>query len=201
MKRLRNRQLRASRGALAMTGLLLASSAVLGLLLSTNVIDSYGSWLDSDTPVLNRNARQFLNAHELWTRGVVVATGLLLIVIGTMWLRAQIPPIRHQENNHFENSDTDLAGSNTVTGRALARALETDLERSDLIDRARAEFRTDDNLLRLRLDIDDTASIDEILDTVVNPAVDRITIVAELGTQPTLQIDLRPLAVTTARVH
>ncbi len=201
MKRLRNRQLRASRFVLAIIGLVLVTSSVLGLSLSTNVVDRYGSWLDSDAPVLNRTAREFLDTHELWTRTAVVAAGLLLILIGTVWLRAQIPPTRHQEDNHFENPDTDLVGSNVVTGRALARALETDLERSDLIGRARAEFRTDDNLLRLRLDIDETASIDEILDTVVHPAVDRITTVSELGTKPRLQIDLRPLAVETARVQ
>ena len=201
MKRLRNRQLRASRGVLAVTGLILAGIAVLGLLLSTNIVDGYGSWFEADAPVLNPSARQSLDANVLLAQGVAAAAGLLLIAIGVVWLRAQIPPIRHQEDNRFDNPDTDVVGTNTITGSALAHALETDLQRSDVIDRARAEFRTDDNLLRLRLDIDDTASIDEILDTVVDPAVDRITIVAELGTKPTLQIDLRPLAVTTARVH
>lgn len=201
MKRIRNRQLRTSRTLLAFTGLVLLGISALGLLLSRGAVDRYGSGLDSDTSVLNRIGARYLDSHQLPVQGIVVAVGVLLIAIGAGWLRQQIPPTRHKEDNHFDNPDKELAGTNIVAGGALAHALEMDLERSDAIKRARAEFRTDDNLLRLRLDIDDTASIDTIMDAVVMPAIERITSVAELGTTPKLQIDLRPLSVTTQRVH
>ena len=201
MKRLRNRQVRASRIMLAATGLVLLALSSLARLLSTGAVDRYGSRLDSDTVVLNDDALRFFDAHRLGLQGIVFAGGVMAAALGVRWLLHQIPPIRHQEDNEFANPDSDLPGSNTVAGGALAHALEADLERSDAVTRARAEFRTGDNVLRLRLDVDEKANVDTLLDAVVTPAIERITHVAELGAALVVQIDLRPLSVTPSRVR
>ncbi len=195
-----DRRLRGHRAALVVVGVLLAAVAVAGLLLSTEAIGGIGDSLDADTAVLNDDGLTFVIDHRFVLQLVGFVVGVVLVWIGLSWLRHQIPRTRrHQQDNVFETPE-HTPGRNTVRGGALAMALEDDLERSRHIRRARAEFRTTDDLLRLRLDVDDDTDVATILRSSVDPAIDRITTVAELPRRPDVQIDLRPLEPAGDRV-
>jgi hypothetical protein len=49
--------------------------------------------------------------------------------------------------------------------------------------------------VRIRLDVDEDAPVDEILATVVDPALARVVTVAGLPTTPRVEADIRPVAV------
>jgi hypothetical protein len=194
MKRIRDHQLATSRALLVIVGLILLAGAILAALLATKTIDRVGDSLDAHTAVLNAHGRRLFDDHQLAFQLAALTLGLLLVAVGLLWLRDQIPPHRHQEDTTVDNPDPDIAGQNTVGGGALAHALEQDLERSSHIQRARAELRPDEGLIRLRLDIDDESSVDEIVTAVIDPAVKRFATVAEFWTRPHVETDLRPVA-------
>jgi hypothetical protein len=194
MKRIRNRQLRTSRILLVVVGSVLLALGTLGVLLATQAIDRLGEPIDAESSLLNDSGRRLLGDDRLAFQLGAVAVALMLIAIGIFWLKNQIPPIRHQDDNEFKNPDPDHPGRNTVRGDALAHALEAHLELAEPVQRARAEFRTDADLVRLRLDVDETTPLDEILSGVVDPAIDRVTTVAELDQRPAVETDLRPVA-------
>jgi len=200
MKRIRNRQLTVSRVFLIVVGAVLLAGAVIAGLLATGATDHLGNALDADTALLNADGLRLLYVHRLAFQFLALGIGLLLIVVGLIWLRNQIPPHRHQEDHSVETQSSDLAGRNTVAGGALARALENDLARHPQVERARAEFRGEEGVVRLRLDIDDDSSADEVVRTVVEPAIDRVTTVAELPARPNVQIDMRPVSSSVSRV-
>jgi len=160
MKRLRNRQLRTSRILLVVVGTVLLALGSFGLLLATKAIDRLGKSINADSSLLNESGRRLLADDRLAFQLGAVAVALVLIAIGIFWLRNQIPPIRHQDDNEFENPDPDHPGRNTVRGGALAQALEAHLELAEPVHRARAEFRTDADLIRLRLDVDETTPVE-----------------------------------------
>jgi hypothetical protein len=196
VKRIRNRQLRTSRILLIITGSLLVALGVLGLLLATKTIDQISNPVDAQRALLNDDGRRLLSDHQLAFQIGALVVALVLIVTGVVWLRNQIPPIRHQEDNDFDNPDPENPGRNIVRGGALAHALEAHLETSEPVQRARAEFRTNDDLIRLRLDVDETVPLEEILNGIVNPAIERITAVAELEHRPSVETDVRPVAAS-----
>jgi hypothetical protein len=200
MKRIRNRQLAISRTFLIVVGAVLLAGAVIAGLLATGTVDHLGNALDSDTALLNADGLRLLYVHPRAFQFAVLGIGVLLIVVGIVWLKNQIPPHRRQEDHSVETQESEVAGRNTVAGGALAHALENDLARSPYVERARAEFRGEEGVVRLRLDIDDDSSADEIVHTVVAPAVDRVTTVAELPGRPSVQIDLRPVSSSVSRV-
>jgi hypothetical protein len=194
MKRIRDHQLATSRALLVIVGLILLAGAVLGTLLATKTVDRVGDPLDAHTAVLNADGRRLFADHQLAFQLAALVAGLLLLAVGVLWLKMQIPPHRHQEDATFDNPDADVAGRNTIDGGALSHAFERDLERSSHIRRARAELRPDDGLIRLRLDIDEESSVDEIVTAAIDPAVARLVIVAEFEIRPRLETDLRPVA-------
>jgi hypothetical protein len=196
MKRIRNRQLTFSRTLLLVVGLILLGGAILVGLLATKIVDRYGEALDAHTAILNDHGYRLLKDHELLFQIGAVLVGAVLVTVGIVWLTNQIPPHRHHEDHVFDNPDPAIAGRNTVAGDALAHALEADLERSPAVERARVEFRTDADLVRLRLDVAEDVAVEDIMANVVTPAIDRITTVAELPARPQLQADLRPVGAT-----
>lgn len=200
MKRIRDHQLATSRALLVIVGLILLAGAVLAALLASKAIDRVGDSLDARTALLNAHGRRLLDDHQLTFQLAALVVGLLLLAVGVLWLRNQIPPHRHQEDTIFDNPDPDIVGRNTIGSGALAHAFEQDLERSSHIRRARAELRPDDGLIRLRLDIDDQSSVDEIVTAVIGPAVERLVTVAEFWTRPQLETDLRPVASPARRL-
>lgn len=193
MKRLRNRQLGASRAILTVIGLVVLALSVLGLLLATGAVDRLTRYAVADQPVLDPALRRLLADHTLAAQLIGAAAALVLIAIGLAWLRLQVPPIRRQEDVHPANADPVHPGHNVLRGRALAQALEDDLETDQRIRRAQAELRHDGELVRLRLDVADDSTSGGVLDEVVSPAIDRLATVAGLPARPEVQIDLRPV--------
>lgn len=193
MKRLRSRQLRASRLVLTVLGLALIAISGAGLVLSFGVVDRLADPLDAGTPVWNDVGRQLVVDQQLaWQLGVAGA-GVLLVVIGLSWLAQQIPPTRHHQDLELAKGDSNIAGSSTLAGSAVAAAFEEDLERSRCIERARVEFRRD-GPVRVRLDVVEDHPVDELLDEVVTPAFDRLVRVGGIDPRPDLVIDLRLVA-------
>lgn len=193
MKRLRNRQLNASRALLAVTGLIVTALAVLGLLLTTNAVANLTRYARADEPVLNPALRRLVTDHTVAAPVTGAVVALVLVATGLVWLRLQIPPIRRQADVHPPNADAVHPGHNVARGRAMARALTDDLETAPTIHRAQVELAHDANLVRLRLDVADDAPTTGILDDVVLPAVDRLATVAGLPQRPELEVDLRPV--------
>ena len=124
MKRLRNRQLTRSRVLLFVVGVTLTAVGVLGLLLTADRVTQVTNWFDRRAPLLNSNLDQSLADHRLTYQLVALAVAVVCIVVGFWWLRSQIPPIRHHQDNEFPNNAADVAGRNVVAGGALAAAME-----------------------------------------------------------------------------
>jgi hypothetical protein len=195
MKRIRDRQLRTSRALLVVTGTILLVGAAIAGLLAAKLVDRIGRPLDARTVLLNAHGRQLLHEHQLGFQLGALVVGIVLIVVGASWLRQQVPPMRRHEDTPLEISDAEVDGRNMIAGDALAHALESDLERSPHIARARAELQTGSEVVRLRLDIDEDTPMHEIITTVVDPAVARVVTVAELSTPPRVETEVRPVAV------
>ena len=199
MKRLRSRQLRVSRLLLVLVGLILVALSATGLLLSTESVDQLADPLVPGTAVWNDAGQQLVREHQLAWQVGVLAVSVLLILIGISWLQQQIPPIRHHDDLDLPDAAipvparSPVPGSSTLAGGAAAAAFEEDLASSRHIERARAEFH-DRGPLRIRLDVADDVAVDEVLDGVVAPAVDRLVRVCGLESRPELVIDLRPVA-------
>jgi hypothetical protein len=101
--------------------------------------------------------------------------------------------VRHQEDLRLLSGEPTVPGVDVIRGGAWAQVLEDELERSEWVSHARCQFLSDHNVIRLRLDVAETIPVDELLSTVVDPAVDRLTAVASLPRRPPVQIDLRPV--------
>jgi hypothetical protein len=195
MKRIRDRQLRTSRCLLVVIGLALLTAAVIGALLAGKVIHGIGRPLNSRTALLNVSGMRLLRRHQLTFQLVAVLVALALIGLGITWLRRQIPPVRHHEDTPLDITDARVDGRNMIAGDALARALETDLEQSPYITRARAEVQTASEIVRLRLDVDEEMPVGRIIATVVEPAIARVATVAELVGRPRVETDIRLVRV------
>ena len=80
-----------------------------------------------------------LDEHQLaWQLGAA-AVGLLLVILGLVWLRHQLPTRRHLHDTTLDVHD-DTPGTTIVDGRAFANAFEADVRRHpDVLD-ARADM-------------------------------------------------------------
>ena len=181
---------RGDRIALALIGALLTTGAVLALLVSTGAIQTLGPYIDRDEPIFNPRLDTALDDHQLaWQLGAV-AVGLLLAILGLAWLRHQLPTRRHLHETTLDVHD-DTPGTTTVEGRALANAFEADVRRHpDVLD-ARADMLLDRGVVRVRLTAADDVNVERVVSDAVQPAVARLTAVADLANQPKPEIDVR----------
>jgi hypothetical protein len=181
---------RGDRIALALIGALLTTAAILALLVATGAIESLGPYVDRDEPILNPRLDTALDDHQLaWQLGTV-AVGLLLVILGLVWLRHQLPTRRHLHDTTLDVHD-DTPGSTIVDGRALANAFEADVRRHpDVLD-ARADMLLDQGVVRVRLTAADDVDIERLVSDAVQPAVAHLTTVADLATPPKPEIDVR----------
>jgi hypothetical protein len=181
---------RGDRIALALIGALLTTAAVLALLVATGAIQTLGPYVDRDEPILNPRLDTALDDHQLWWQLGAVAVGLLLVILGLVWLRRQLPTRRHLHDTTLDVHD-DTPGNTTVDGRALANAFEADVRRHpDVLD-ARADVLLDRGVVRVRLTAADDVSVERVVSDAVQPAVARLTAVADLANQPKPEIDVR----------
>jgi hypothetical protein len=181
---------RGDRIALALIGALLTTAAVLALLIATGAIQSLGPYVDRDEPILNSRLDTALDEHQLaWQLGTA-AGGLLLVILGLVWLRHQLPTRRHLHDTTLDVHD-DTPGNTIVDGRAFANAFEADVRRHpDVLD-ARADMLLDHGVVRVRLTAADDVDIERLVSDAVRPAVTRLTTVADLATPPKPEIDVR----------
>ena len=191
MKRRRNRQLAFQRLNLGILGTVVTAAAVTGLLISSGAVPRITDWVDGSEPLLNSSIDDGLATNAVWFQVGALIVGLLLILLGATWLRRQIPPTRHQQSHDFPNTSDHVDGRNVVSGRALARALATDLERHPAVERAVVEVRSDDDLVRLQISSADTLALSELHGSVIAPAVDRASKVGEFAETLTTQTDVR----------
>ena len=190
MKRLRDRQLTRSRVLLFVVGMALTVVGSVGLLLTADRVTQVTNWFDRRAPLLNSSLDQSLAEHRSTYQLIALAVAIVCIVVGAWWLRSQIPPIRHHQDNELPNA-ADVAGRNVVAGGALAAAMEDDLERHPEIDRARIELRPDDKLIRIRVSTADTLAVPELVHTAIDPATQRVVTVGELTGDLEVLTDVR----------
>ena len=190
MKRDSRSTRRGDRVALILLGTLLLAGAVLALLVATGAIDNLGSYVDGDEPLLNEQLDATLQDQQLaWQLGTA-AVGLVLVLLGLMWLRHQLPARRRLHDTQLTVGD-ETPGTTTVDGRALANAFESDVRRHpDVLD-ARADMLLDVGIVRVRLTAADDVDVERLVREAVHPAVTRLSTVAELATQPSAEIDVR----------
>ena len=175
---------RGDRIALALIGAVLTTAAVLALLVATDTIQTLGPYVDRDEPILNAQLDAALADHQLaWQLGAV-GVGLLATILGLVWLRHQLPSRRRLH-------DTILDVHTIVDGRAFANAFEADVRRHpDVLD-ARADMLLDRGVVRVRLTAADDVDVERVVSDAVQPAVARLTAVADLADQPRPEIDVR----------
>lgn len=192
MKRRRNRQLRHQRVALVVLGLVLLAVGTAMLVLAEGLVDRLTDWAVADQAVLNEELVGTVRDNPRVGSAAALGAGALLVVIGVLWLRSQVPPQRRHGDVVVDDDTGETAGRNVVDGGALAAALEGDLERHPDVLSATAEMQPGRDLVRLRLVTADRAGTEELCSHVIRPAVDRLALVAELPRSPQLEVDLRP---------
>jgi hypothetical protein len=190
VKRQRSRQLSRHRVALAVVGLILVAAGTLGALLAYGAIDRVTDWFVESEPLLNESLDDALRSDTVLFQASALAAGVILVLIGLVWLVGLIPPRRRHQDHEFANSAT-VRGRNIVRGGALAGAIEDDIERHSDVDRAVAEFLPDEQLIRLSISASDSMPLDRLNAEVVAPAVDRAVTVSELGEEPEVLTDVR----------
>lgn len=182
---------RVDRVALALIGLGAVTVAVLILLLSTGAIHRLTRSVDTDRPLFNDRLARSLDDYRIWWQLGTVGVGLLLVVLGLLWLRRQLPSGRRLHDTTLTNLGDDIPGRTSIDGRALANGLEADLQRHpDVLD-ARADVLLDDGVVRVRLTTTDDVDIERLTTDAVRPAVARLAAVADAQPAPAAQIDVR----------
>lgn len=182
---------RVDRVALALIGLGAVTVAVLILLLSTGAIHRLTRSVDTDRPLFNDRLARSLDDHRIWWQLGTVGVGLLLVVLGLLWLRRQLPSGRRLHDTTLTNLGDDIPGRTSIDGRALANGLEADLQRHPDVLHARADVLLDDGVVRVRLTTTDDVDIERLTTDAVRPAVARLAAVADAQPAPAAQIDVR----------
>jgi hypothetical protein len=189
MKRLRNRQLTIQRVVLVAVGIVVLGIAIVGFLLSFNIV-KVSAMLDPDTTIINAASDRFIADHTMLLRVLAMAGGVVGVAVSFYWLRLQLPPARLQDDVTFKTIATTELGTSVVKGTALAHAFENDLLRGPEILQARAEMRLAENTIRLRLEVDQAASLEALINGPVQTALNRLSRVGEFP-MPSLQTDVK----------
>jgi hypothetical protein len=191
VKRLRNRQLTRNRVLLLIVGAILVGVGIAGLLLTSDTVDRITDWADRRQPLLNADLDDAIADNELAFQLAALAFAIVCILLGLWWLRSQIPPMRHHQDNVLTNQVGEVEGRNIIGGRALASAMADDLEHHPAVEQARVELRPEDQLIRIRVSAADAFPIDELARTVIAPATERAVRVGELPGDLEVLTDVR----------
>ncbi len=217
MKRDRRRPLAVTRALLVLIGLLLVAAAAAGGLLATDAMRRLSSYTDADGPLLTDRARALLTDHAGAFQAGGAAAAVVAVLVGLVWLCQQVPSRRQRDDLDLDLSPASAAGSpptaitsgaghptaepapgyTRVAGGALVEALEDDLVvRGDGVHSARVDYRhhagrDEPDELRLRLDVDPSCRVAELVAGPVAAAVDRFATVAGLDPRPTVLTDVR----------
>ncbi|MGH3921136.1 MAG: alkaline shock response membrane anchor protein AmaP [Pseudonocardiaceae bacterium] len=119
-------------------------------------------------PVLDPVALDTLSTHQILARGVAIAAGVVLLVLGLLWAARAVKPERRPNLLLDPSSDSRLE----VSASAIADALRADAETVAGVNRARARMvgTTATPVLRLDLWLEDGTDVRDVyrnLDTGV----------------------------------
>lgn len=190
MKRQRSRQLSRHRVALAVLGLVLVAAGTLGALLSFEAIDRVSEWFVASEPLLNESLDDALRTDTVLFQASALAAGVILVLVGLVWLVRLVPPRRVHQDQELAGS-TSGRGRTILRGGALAGAIEGEIEGHSTVDRAVAEFLSEERRIRLSITASDAMPLDQLNDEVVTPAVERAVTVGELAEPPEVLTDVR----------
>lgn len=217
MKRDRRRPLAVTRAVLVLIGLLLMAAAAAGGLLATDAVRRLTSYTDADGPLLTDRARTLLTDHAGAFQAGGATAALVAVLVGLVWLCQLVPTRRQRDDLDLDLTPVSapespptavrpgvghptaepIPGYTRVAGGALVEALEDDLvARGDGVHGARVDYRHhagrgEPDELRLRLDVDPSCPVTELVAGPVAAAVDRFAIVAGLDPRPTVLTDVR----------
>ncbi len=214
MKRDRRRPLAALRAVLVVVGLLALAAAVAGGLLAAGAVGGLTSYTEADGPLLTDRARSLLTDHAGAFQAGAAAVAGVVVGVGLVWLSLQVPPRRQHDDVDLDLAPVvpaeepdpaptaalapaPVAGYTRVAGAALVGALEDDLvARGPGLHGARADYRHhggggQPGELRLRLDVDPTCPVAELMAGPVAAAVDRFVVVAGLAPRPRVLAEVR----------
>ncbi len=182
----------ANRGWLAFIGLVLLIAGLLGILISTGLFLRLATavGLDFDRPAptshIIGSATTSFFAMTVVVVGVLIV-GVILGVLGLVWLLAQIP--RTNEAKPFRMHDDAVLGLTVVEPSVLTGAVENDVETLDGVNDASAVLRgtAAQPELTIKLSANDRTDIQRLLHQI------RTQIAGNLATA--MEVPLRRLAV------
>lgn len=169
----------AERGVVAMVGLVLLAAGALGALVGLSVFGTPRS----DRPLLDPAALDVLLAHPVLARLAAVAAGLVLVVLGLIWVVRALRP-EHRPDLLLRSGS---GGSLRVTAAATADAVARDAEHLDGVGRARARMvgRPSAPALRMTLWLGDGADVRTIWRELEDGVLSRLRSSLGLESLPT----------------
>lgn len=149
-------------------------------------------------PVLDPSALDTLHTHEPLARGVTIAAGMVLLILGLLWAARALAP----ESRPNLLLDPRVDSRLEVSASAIAAALTSDVETTEGVNRARARMvgTIDAPVLRLNLWLEDGADVlavyHELDARVLNRARSSLGI-QSLPTAIRIELDAAPPARVT----
>ena len=159
---------RVNRGWLVVLGLVLMIAAALGVLLATGRFAEAGRDVGLDLPPV-AGTDPVLSGLDATSTVVAVGfavAGIVLAVLGLLWLIAQLP--RKNEAAPYRFDSDAGAGVTTCPPRVLCGAVQTAAAEIDDVNSAAAVLRGSGNApeLTLKLMISDQADVGQVMDEV-----------------------------------
>ncbi|WP_156754345.1 alkaline shock response membrane anchor protein AmaP [Actinokineospora pegani] len=139
------RSYRTERVVITLVGVLALALGVLALVVGAGWVGSFRAL----RPVLDPIAMQTLGDWPNLARGVAIAAGVLLAVLGVLLVLRTLRPERHPDLALDESVGSGLV----VTAGAIAEAISADAEQVSGVDRARATVVGDPETPALRLSV------------------------------------------------
>ncbi len=122
---------------------------------------------------------------------VALVFALVCIAVGLLWLRSQLPRLRHNQDNVFANHAGQVEGRNVIAGGALASAIEDDLEHHPAVEQRASSSDRRITLIRVSVSAADALPVGELRATVIEPATARAIRVGELPDDIEVLTDVR----------
>ncbi len=177
---------------LTLLGLALLAAGVIGVLVGFEVFGGPRSY----RPILDPLAVDLLRAQPLLSRLVAIAAGLVLVILGMVWLARSLRPERKPDLYLDGGAGSTLR----VTASAATDALAADAETLPGVARAKARLvgSTSAPALRLTLWLTDGADVGTVWRDVEQAVLSRARSSLGIGSLPTaIRLELDPSTGTT----
>lgn len=123
-----------NRTILVVWGLIFAAGGAALLAIGTGA----GGATLAGQPVITSSHWAFITTHRVWSWGIIVAVGAVLVALGSWWLIVQLPVLRGMRSVYIE-PDRGSGGA-TVPARLLAAAVTADLDQTPGMEHGRARL-------------------------------------------------------------